>query len=51
MTLGDAQRVEAVARLEHDIALAPQHFAGQRAHGVFILDEQHRLPPALPGRL
>ncbi len=44
VTLGDAQRVDAVARFEHDVAVAPQHLARERPHGVLVLDEQHRLP-------
>ena len=33
-----------MARLEDDVAVAPQHLARERADGVLVLDEQHRLP-------
>src|SRR3989442_12337761 len=51
MTLRDAQRVETVTRLEHNITLPAQNFAGQRAHGVLVLDEQYGLPPSALLRL
>ena len=44
VALGDAQRVRAVPRFEHDVAVAAQHLARERAHGVLVLDEQHGLP-------
>ena len=44
VTLGDAQRIDAVPRLEHDVAVPAQHLARERPHGVLVLDEQHRFP-------
>ena len=45
VTLGDAQRIHAVPRFEHDVAVAPQDLARERSHGVFVLDQQHGFPP------
>ena len=48
VTLGHAQRIHAVPRLEHDVAVTAQHLARERSHGVLVLDQQHRFPRLLP---
>ena len=44
MCFRNTQRVHAVTRFEHQVAVAAEHFARERPHRVLVFDEQDRLP-------